>query len=514
MNFNDDELARRRLLDALETESANTVAQVAMANVWPLYSSHLALLLSAVESLPSAVLDRYPALRIIHPLTPVLARTGLPYKPLVDPDRARTMTPDELDIVTLSQMIAFRFSGDVAGAMVYARRLQDRVLHVDSDSRGRTDGPLWFYHYEIGSTLLVAGDSSSALVEFATARQLGRLSRQADAERVVLGRIALAHAVRGSLDDAQQALADAAELPPASAPHANGTRTTERAAAALIAVEHLGEDVDCALSNLEPYDSIELSWPFDLLARARAFLAHQRHADALEAIRLATDSHSVQHGSFAIDVIRSTSIDALRGIGDTASAWRLVQSARSPGVLTDLAVVRLALHDSKFDLASSTIRQLESDVTIGPGPRAEQQLLIAWLDAAQSTALDPVTAAQVSALGGKTAFRRALTSVPRAVLTQVASGLSEDEAAVLGATSAGLTHVEVQPRPVLTDGELRVLNALPHHPTIAAIASEFHLSPNTIKSQLRAVYRKLDCSTREDAIRIALRLRLLTNTED
>nr|WP_241747846.1 helix-turn-helix transcriptional regulator [Microbacterium aquimaris] len=69
-------------------------------------------------------------------------------------------------------------------------------------------------------------------------------------------------------------------------------------------------------------------------------------------------------------------------------------------------------------------------------------------------------------------------------------------------------------RPELTAGELRVLNALAQHDTTAAIASTFHVSPNTVKSQLASVYRKLGCSKRDDAVRIAARLNLLAPPGD
>jgi DNA-binding CsgD family transcriptional regulator len=59
-----------------------------------------------------------------------------------------------------------------------------------------------------------------------------------------------------------------------------------------------------------------------------------------------------------------------------------------------------------------------------------------------------------------------------------------------------------------------VLRALPAHETTAAIAVAFHVSPNTIKSQLKSIYRKLGCSSRTDAIKLATRLNLLTADTD
>ncbi|MBP1325896.1 DNA-binding CsgD family transcriptional regulator [Leucobacter exalbidus] len=68
-------------------------------------------------------------------------------------------------------------------------------------------------------------------------------------------------------------------------------------------------------------------------------------------------------------------------------------------------------------------------------------------------------------------------------------------------------------RPALTPSELRVLNALPLHATTASIAAAFHVSPNTIKSQLKALYRKLECSSREGAIKTASQLRIIADDD-
>lgn len=176
MNLTDSARAIDALRSAVQSKNDERVAHAAMMNIWPLYSVHAAELVEAVEGLPSPVLERYPVLRILHRMTPVLARTSRPFKPLIYPDDARNMSPDELDIFTLVQMVAFRLSGDVAAAMIYARRLQDRIVEIRVESRERPDGPLWFYHQQIGSTLLAAGETAAALLEFTTARDLGRLS--------------------------------------------------------------------------------------------------------------------------------------------------------------------------------------------------------------------------------------------------------------------------------------------------------------------------------------------------
>jgi LuxR family maltose regulon positive regulatory protein len=52
----------------------------------------------------------------------------------------------------------------------------------------------------------------------------------------------------------------------------------------------------------------------------------------------------------------------------------------------------------------------------------------------------------------------------------------------------------------LTTAELRVLRLLPTHLSFREIAGRMHVSANTIKTQAHAVYRKLDASSRTEAV--------------
>ncbi|MGW9630928.1 response regulator transcription factor [Agromyces sp. NPDC055520] len=514
MNLYDEAKALEELEYVMSSGSPESIARVAVANFLPLYHEHYGVLTSAIEALPSRLLERYPLLRLGHRMTPVLARTTRPFKPLIDPDEARAMKPDELDVYTLLQMIAFRVSGDVAAALIYARRLEDRIFDIRIESRERADGPLWYYHLQIGSTLLAAGDTTRALLAFGTSLQLGRLSNHSDAERLPLGRIALAHALRGSLDDAELALVELALLPPPTESHHAASRMTEGTAAALIGVERMADDVEQLLADLERYDSVQMTWPFALLARARSLLAEQRPGEALEAIRLARDAHPDQHGSVASDVIASTSIEALCALGDSATAWGIAESNPRTGVMTRFAVIRLALHDSRFDLATSEISRLSRDHTLSPMQRAKSILLTAWVEIAQGGEIDARSASQIFRLAVTGNIRRLLSTGPRQLLDQVRATLSDAELAEFDAATNDLPHVEIRVRPILTPSELRVLNVLPVLATTAAIARRFHVSPNTVKSQLKSLYRKLGCSTRDQAIRVASRHRLFAGARD
>lgn len=54
--------------------------------------------------------------------------------------------------------------------------------------------------------------------------------------------------------------------------------------------------------------------------------------------------------------------------------------------------------------------------------------------------------------------------------------------------------------PKLTDREALVAERLRGDASVAAIAAALHVSPNTVKTQLRSLYRKLEVNTRDDAV--------------
>lgn len=54
--------------------------------------------------------------------------------------------------------------------------------------------------------------------------------------------------------------------------------------------------------------------------------------------------------------------------------------------------------------------------------------------------------------------------------------------------------------PALTNAELRILRLLPSHLSFREIGIRLHVSTNTVKTQARSVYRKLDVTCRSDAV--------------
>ena len=105
-----------------------------------------------------------------------------------------------------------------------------------------------------------------------------------------------------------------------------------------------------------------------------------------------------------------------------------------------------------------------------------------------SLGLSDVAGARARLAGGARMVRRIPEATTlRAWLTDACSQLES----ATGSAGDGLT---------LTAAELRVLRMLPTHLSFPAIAKQLFVSTNTVKTHVRALYRKLDASSRSEAV--------------
>ena len=61
----------------------------------------------------------------------------------------------------------------------------------------------------------------------------------------------------------------------------------------------------------------------------------------------------------------------------------------------------------------------------------------------------------------------------------------------------------------ISEGEMRILRLLPSDLTLRQIGERLFLSVNTVKSHTRLLYRKLDATSREEAVARARELHLV-----
>jgi LuxR family maltose regulon positive regulatory protein len=188
--------------------------------------------------------------------------------------------------------------------------------------------------------------------------------------------------------------------------------------------------------------------------------------------------------------------------GDWAAAqdyatesWTVAETAGLPEYLSSivayLAHARVAVHQGDVAAARHHVgRALR--LYVSPSPAA-----FPWL--ATQTAivlgrilldLDDLPAARLKLAEGGRHLNRLLTE---GVLRDQHRRLAADLARHGG-------RPRVPSAMTLTAAELRVLDLLPTHLTLGEIADELHISRNTVKSQVAAVYRKLRAATRTEAV--------------
>jgi LuxR family maltose regulon positive regulatory protein len=118
-----------------------------------------------------------------------------------------------------------------------------------------------------------------------------------------------------------------------------------------------------------------------------------------------------------------------------------------------------------------------------------------WYEAEARVTLARASLGLSDVAGGKSLIAEAARMTRRipespTLRAWVAEACSQLEAATVSAGD-GLT---------LTAAELRVLRMLPTHLSLPAIAKQLFVSPNTVKTHVRALYRKLDASSRSEAV--------------
>jgi LuxR family maltose regulon positive regulatory protein len=201
-------------------------------------------------------------------------------------------------------------------------------------------------------------------------------------------------------------------------------------------------------------------------------------------------------------------------LGNPDAAAVIVERDAAPGPLRHIERARVNLSLSR---TGSALTELKA--TAGQTLTARAAAEAAAIEAAVLARFPPTPRSrgvvqQLGALLERTDQRLALALLPPADLARVSAALE----------AAGYAHVtasvplrsllpEAGPDLLLSDRELAVLGRLMETGSIAEIASSLVVSANTVKTQLRSIYRKLGVRSREDAIAVALDRHLLVERD-
>jgi LuxR family transcriptional regulator, maltose regulon positive regulatory protein len=188
--------------------------------------------------------------------------------------------------------------------------------------------------------------------------------------------------------------------------------------------------------------------------------------------------------------------------GDWQSARVLASQGRAQverNGLGDFSTVALVFAASAY-LGSREARRNDdaaaADLRTGVALLGRLDALSPWYEAEAAAAL-AATALDLGDLPLATELRR------RAGREAETLGESPVMRAWLGRIDADLERASGSAAADLTPAELRVLRLLPTHLSFPQIAAELFVSPNTVKTQARAAYRKLGVGSRAEAVELA-----------
>ena len=290
-----------------------------------------------------------------------------------------------------------------------------------------------------------------------------------------------------------------------------------------------------------PFDEPSLEAALALIRGAYGWEGVSRmRADALTAYRLLTTGH---RGHEAAAVALGCSLMLL---GRTAEAVPLLEegsalgAARGPASILALGVLaQIALDEGQLDVAEARVREglaLIAEMGLGDNTFSASVHTIAACLGARSGDL---TRTRVHLEKARSVLPRVAAAPWRSIRTRALLGRAALEAGDLAMAGAlleearrelaGYPDAGILPRLLvqeeraleaarggggvlgepLTAAELRVLELLPTHLSLALIGETLHISRSTVKSHVRSIYRKLDVTKRASAVARARRHGLL-----
>ena len=464
------------------------------------------------ERIPPAALHTRPLLMMLlgiaYNLQPNRRMKGLRY--FVGAARAARQGVDRVGpvdraLILASESAAYRLIGRPRLGIAPARKAVAALDGLTLDQRAAVQALSRIYAH-VGTTQYYSGQVESALETF----EKGMAESPPTGYSSGFANIAMTagiHALRGDIHEAMASIELAQDEQWTAQQRSWYPGTFYRVAQAIVA--------------LEQFDAARARDQLAAMTHDRRTIEHWRAIASTEAL---------------VDLVAGRPSAGLAGI-DAFAALRGAEG-RGMAARRELAPCRALLHIALGDLttASAVLRQLEPgsvhrhvglarvELALGNTGAALQQVRRAAgspMDSrtrAEALALEaaallrfssgPRRETAVDQLGEllrATGQRLAVALVPVDDFPAVRDAL---DGAGFGDVLAGVpAHSMLLPLPegeALSKRELAVLEVYLRTPRVPQVAEELGVSVNTVKSQIRSIYRKLDVSTRDEAIAVAL----------
>ena len=464
---------------------------------------------------PLGVLRRHPLITMLLALN--YNRTGhhrlraLEYFALAGhasrSQRERSSAADRA-VLRAIETAALRVSGKDAAALTAALDGRDILFAMspaERDNLGQAEPTL---HNQIGTTLFYAGRTEAALDSFARSTAVGA-SKGLKAGLQGMALSAGALAVAGDLTESRTLMVEARELEWPEGWITGYMGSFHQLAGAFSALESFdAETAEEHIRLLDPHRETIEHWP--LLAHADVLVCLLRNEPERARVRLHREIvHQRRRGAAsATTLARLTHTRALIELaaGNTGAADKILAKAQSSRSRVGLA--RIALARAQPDDALRHLLR-EADLASGDLPssrsRGEALALRAGALALLGDTRRTETAlrealAFLTDRGQGLAFALVPADALDAVCAMADSAGVDDSTLLLSRARTNSMVPSATSTPAFTPREIVLARTLPHAHSTTALAEALSISPNTVKTQLRGLYRKLGVRSRPEAI--------------
>ena len=360
-------------------------------------------------------------------------------------------------------------------------------------------------------------DSARSHLEYAHGHAAAHLTRAEHLE--CLGALAVIDGSNGQFERALHFVGEARELAEGTDLLRTGYGAPALAAHVMIANERMDLRLAVELESDMLAASLHNEWePFARIITA-ALRGHEGHPIlALDVLSNAVQGYAGwDTRGIGVDFARLLQGTMLLSVEHSEEAWTILQTLR-PYEHHPLCPARVVgqLRLSHGDLvgADEAIRECEAlgDAHCGR-TLVDIQLIRAAIEYERGNfVVSDVSADRAFVTIARTGARVPLRRIPVTTLSSIASRATQRQHSpevsrmldlIVHHTAGSGREVET-----LSVRERLVLAQVQRGLTVAAIAAELYISPNTVKTHLRRLYRKLGVSTRDEAIRAARALGL------
>jgi LuxR family maltose regulon positive regulatory protein len=420
----------------------------------------------------------------------------------------------EVGLVALTSLVvADRMLGG-ASCRRYALELQRRL----EANRGGAFTPVArtfpFLHAVAGFSGFVSGDMELSDRGFRAGRQAAEeLGDVNECLRAFYG-LALTAAFSGRVLEAERLLEQGRrhrEATGAAPPQLSWMN--RELATILIALERLDlGTAEATLAGMRPLLYQAEAWPAFVVAEAELERLRGAGAAVPELVRRRREDANRLFAAmpFLRQMMAASTATAYATLGDYQAAERELEDLRSTHPHVAIARARLALLRGDAP-KSAKIAVRTVDRVTDPALRAAALLVLAVAERRLGNRGEALAAAGRAAEEMRdNGLHSPIRALPYSDVSALAEELRADGRDELGEIVARLPEaMRFEPYDGLTNAEHRIVRALPEYETVGEIAEALFVSPNTVKSHLTSVYRKLRVTSRVEAIDRARQLRLL-----